>query len=298
MSFSYLERGRPIIDNSLCTGCGKCVEICAEQVYSLSNSKAVAGRGEFVGCFACGQCMAVCPSEAIAVEGRGMMRGDRIELPAIERRATADQFESLLIGRRSVRQYADREVPREIVDRILAMTATAPIGIPPSNIGVLVFHGREKVRQFAADACASFKQMSKKLNPLIMGLMWLRMKKVDYEGMRDFIVPLLKYLTDGHQRGLDRFTYNAPAALLFHYGPTDDVAEVHIAATYAMLAAESLGLGSCMLGSSIAFNFDKQMKLKYGIPAENKVGLALPFGYPAVTYHGAIRRRLASVRVV
>jgi nitroreductase/NAD-dependent dihydropyrimidine dehydrogenase PreA subunit len=298
MTYSFLERGRPSVDGSLCNGCGKCVSTCLDEVWSLQDGKAVPGQGEFLGCISCGQCMAVCPSEAIVVEGRGMISGDRIELPPLERRATADQLESLLTARRSIRRFKDKEVPHEIVDRILAMTATAPIGIPPSNIGVLVFHGRDKVRQFATDACKSFKQMSKKMNPFIMALMRLKMKKVDFEGMRDFIVPLLKYLTEGHEKGLDYFTYNAPAAFLFHYGPTDDVAEVHIAATYAMLAAESLGLGSCMLGSSIAFNFDKTIKQKYSIPAENKVGLALPFGYPADTYHSAIKRRLASVRYV
>jgi nitroreductase/NAD-dependent dihydropyrimidine dehydrogenase PreA subunit len=298
MSYSFQEHGSQIVDNALCTGCGICVDNCPDQVLSMQNGKAVGGKGEFIGCFACGQCIAVCPSGAIAVEGRGMERGDKIELPPLEHRATADQLESLLIARRSIRRFKDKEVPREIVDRILAMTATAPVGIPPSNIGVLVFHGREKVRQFTADAGQSFKKMAKMMNPFIMALMRLKMKKADYQSMRDFIVPLLKYLSDGHELGHDYFTYNAPAALLFHYGPTDDVAEVHIAATYAMLAVESLGLGSCMLGSSIAFNFDKKLKQKYGIPAENKIGLALPFGYPAVSYHSAIKRRLASVRFV
>jgi ferredoxin len=296
MSLSFHEHGKPIVDTAACTGCGKCVDICPDEVFSLIDGKAFAGQGVFVGCIACGHCVAVCPSAAIAVEGRGMRIGDRIELPRPQRRATADQLEALLIARRSIRHYKDQEVPREIVDQLLTMVATAPMGIPPSNVGVLVFHGREKVRQFAADACDSFKQMLKKMNPLMMGFMRLTMKKVEYDVMRHFVVPLLKYLAAAHEQGSDRFTYNAPAALLFHYGPTDDAADSHIASTYAMLAAESLGLGSCLLGTSAALNFDKQWKQKYNIPAENKIGLALCFGYPAVTYHSAVRRRLASVR--
>jgi ferredoxin len=298
MSLSFKEHGRPIVDAAACTGCGKCVEICPEKVYALAGDKAVPGEGIYLGCIACGQCVAVCPSEAIAVEGRGMMKNDRIELPTPARRATADQLQALLIARRSVRKYKDEEIPGEIVERMLDMITTAPMGIPPSNISVLVFHGREKVRQFAGDACESFKRMAKRLNPLMLGFMRLTMKKADYEVMRDFIVPLLKQLSREHEKGRDCFTYNAPAAFLFHYGPSDDAADSHIAATYAMLAAETLGLGSCLLGTSAALNFDKIWRQKYGIPAENKVDLALCFGYPAVTYHSAVRRRLASVRVV
>jgi len=90
------------------------------------------------------------------------------------------------------------------------------MGIPPSEVGILVFHGHEKVQAFAADA-------------------------------------------------------------------------------YAMLAAESLGLGSCMLGTTAALNRDKSFRRKYGIPVKNKIGLGLIFGHPAVKFPHGIRRRLASV---
>jgi ferredoxin len=286
------------MDIAACTGCGKCADICPDEVFSITGGKAVAGLGKFVGCIACGQCVAVCPSEAIEVKGRGMTIGDRIALPKPDQRATADQLDALLIARRSVRRYKEQEISRVIVDRILAAVTTAPMGIPPSNVGVLVLHGREKVRRFAADACDSFKRLLKRMNPLIMGFMRLTMKKADYQAMRDFVVPLLKYLTNMNERGLDRFVYDAPAVLLFHYGPTDDAADSHIATTYAMLAAESLGLGSCMIGSTEALGHDKKWRQKYGIPAENKIGLALTLGYPAVVYHSAIRRRLASVKIV
>jgi len=43
-------------------------------------------------------------------------------------------------------------------------------------------------------------------------------------------------------------------------------ADAHISATYAMLAAESLGLGSCMIGSASPFLVrSKQLLQKYGL---------------------------------
>ena len=65
-----------------------------------------------------------------------------------------------------------------------------------------------------------------------------------------------------------------------------------------MLAAEALGLGSCLLGSTVGLNYDKKLKAQYGIPAENKVGLAITLGYPAVKFERGVKRRLASVRFV
>lgn len=296
MGFSFKDRGRAMVDDAACTGCGLCVENCPDEVLSLVGGKARAGDGIFVGCLACGQCVAICPAEAIAVEGRGMRRDDRLPLPKIEAPATADQIAAILYGRRSVRRYAAREVERAMLDWILEMTATAPMGIPPSDVGVLVFHGRAKVATFAAEMCASFKQMAKQLNPFMLGLMRLWTKKTEHESMRDFIVPLLKMLSQKHEEGHDMFTYDAPAALLFHHGPLADGADCHIAATYAMLAAESQGLGSCLLGSAVGLNYDKKLKAQYGIPAENKVGLAMALGYPAVKFQRGVKRRLASVK--
>jgi ferredoxin len=295
MPFSFKDRGRPVVDEKLCTGCERCVKNCPDDVLTLENKKAKPGEGLFLGCIACGQCVAICPAGAIAVEGRGMRLDDRRPQPTANR-ATAEALESLFYARRSIRRFADREVEREKIDRILRMTAAAPMGIPPSDVGVVVFHGRDKVARFSAEMCQSFKQMAKKLNPFILGLMRLRMKKQEYEMMRDFVVPLLKMLSQKHEEGEDKFTYGAPAALLFHHGSTADAADVHIAETYAMLAAESLGLGSCLLGTAFALNFDKELSKKYGIPAENKTALAMCFGYPAVKYHHAVERRLASVK--
>ena len=208
MGFSFTDHGRAIVDDAACTGCGQCVENCPDEVLSLVNGKARAGDGIFIGCLACGQCVAVCPAAAIAVEGRGMTRDDGLRLPAVEPRATAGQIAALLYGRRSVRRYAEREVERDKIDWILEMTATAPMGIPPSEVGVVVFHGKAKVERFAAEVCASFKQMAKQLNPFMLGLMRLWTRKTEYESMRDFgaivaLAPPLARLAEVEATGIE-----------------------------------------------------------------------------------------------
>lgn len=74
----------------------------------------------------------------------------------------------------------------------------------------------------------------------------------------------------------------------------------YIADTYAMLGAESLGLGSCMIGSINPFlrYGGKSLKKKYGINTRVREGVFIIFGYPRYRYHKAIRRSFESVTVV
>jgi nitroreductase len=248
-----------------------------------------------MGCFGCGQCMMVCPTGSIRVSGRRIAAEDLVALPPKDQVASAEQLDALLAGRRSVRRFAEREVPREFVDRILAMTATAPIGIPPSEVGLVVFHGRAKVRQFTADALLSFRQVLRFTRPWLLALMRPLLGRDQYAVLRDFVRPLFEGILQESQQGRDVFAYDAPLALLFHYAPDGDVADAHIATTYAMLAAESLGLSSCMLGTPVALARDRAFKQKYGIPPANKTGLALVVGYPTPTFRHGIRRQLASI---
>ncbi len=294
MSLDLSEKGVPVVNETTCTGCGACVAICPDRVLRLENGKARAGGGLFMGCIACGHCAAVCPTQSIAVAGRGMRADDAIELPPASQRATADQLDALLLRRRSIRRFKQQPIERAAVERILAMISTAPMGIPPSDVGVVVFHGHDRVQAFAEDACAAFQGMGWFFNPVMLGLMRPFLGKQGYKVLREFVKPLLAMLVDGRKRGEDWFTYNAPAALLFHYGPMGGPADCHIAATYAMLAAESLGLGSCMLGTTEGLNTAKPFKQKYGVPLENKFGLGLVFGYPAGEFRRGVRRRLAS----
>jgi heterodisulfide reductase subunit A-like polyferredoxin len=54
----------PVIDESICTGCRKCVEVCPPRALELRNKKAHIDE-EF--CEECGFCAAECPTEAIVI---------------------------------------------------------------------------------------------------------------------------------------------------------------------------------------------------------------------------------------
>lgn len=241
--------------------------------------------------------MAVCPSGAVTVSGRGLSTNPLIELPSPESRPTAEQIESLLVRRRSIRVFKPVEVERNVVDRVLRIATTAPMGIPPSTVGVVVFHGRDQVKAFSADVQASFGRMVRFFNPVTLALFRLSMSKASIESLKEFVIPLKGGMEEKRSEGGDGLLYGAPVALLFHKSPYGEAADCHVAATYAMIAAESMGLGTCMIGMVAPFmGRDRKLMEKYGIPKGNELSLVLLMGYPGVTYKKGLRRSFSSVR--
>jgi ferredoxin len=286
------ETGRPHVDPELCTGCGACTDACPTGVLAyLGNAVAVDTSVAF-GCIACQQCAMVCPTEAITVTGRGVEVAKLVGLPPRERRATGEQLRALMVARRSVRHFTDDEVPRATLDEVVAAAASAPMGIPPWEVGVVAFHGRDKVATLAKDVATTYKKLLGFMdNPVARGLLRVFASRTTYRQMTEFIIPLGREIVASARDGGDKALYRAPAALLFHTSPWADSADAFIACTYAMLAAEAAGLGTTMIGCvapPLARRSDVLARL--GIPAGNVPRIVLIIGSPALKYHRAVER--------
>jgi nitroreductase len=170
------------------------------------------------------------------------------------------------------------------------------MGIPPWDVGCVIIRGRNRVRTVADDIITGYEGFLKLFKPWLLTLMRPFMKRSAYEQMTSFIVPLAKSYVEGRHQGRDLLFYDAPAVLLFHHSPYVDASEAMIACTYAMLAAESLGLGTTMIGAAapILVRNRKQCR-RLGIPDGNKPAIALIIGYPAVRFRRGVTRRFASV---
>ena len=64
-----METKKILIDNNLCSKCGKCVKVCLKSVFSQENKKADIRIGNIMQCDLCGACIEVCKRKALAVEG-------------------------------------------------------------------------------------------------------------------------------------------------------------------------------------------------------------------------------------
>ena len=286
----------PVIDMKRCTRCGLCVLACKSFTIIDAGGMPRVAPDNGLGCIGCGHCMAVCPADAVTVSGRRLSPEDAFPLPPKAARATPGALEALLVSRRSVREFSGREVGKQAVERILAMAASAPMGIPPTDVGVTVINGRERVQDLAADIVSVFGKWRSFFNPVVMKAARLFMGRYDAEMMRDFILPVIGMIIDARKGGADYLFYHAPCVLLFHQSPYADPVDGQIACTYAMIAAESMGLGTCMIGTvAHALNMEKKLKEKWRIPVLNKTAIGMILGYPAFRYRRGIRRGFAGV---
>lgn len=287
------------IDVEKCTGCGLCVFVCKDYSLKIENRKVKETDNPFFGCIGCGHCMAICPSDAIKIFGRTLSPDDLFDLPDTEKTATYEQLYILLQKRRSIREFKDKSVEKETIAKILEVASTAPMGLPPSDVNVLIFDTKDNVRNFAKDFCLYLESMKWIVSDWFLSLMRPLWGKSNDEMFKGFVKPLFSVYTENMQKGINLVNYDAPLAMYFYGSPYTDPADPIIAATYAMIAAETMGLGTCMLGGIHPMiqhgKKAKEFRKAQGIKYASREGLFVIFGYPEVAYKKGIHRTFASI---
>lgn len=279
-----------------CNSCGLCVKICKDFSLKMENNKPVVSETPVFGCIACGHCMSICPEQAIEISGREMTANDRIDLSGMKNKAGYDQLKNLMVGRRSIRDFKDLEITEDLIEKIIDAAVTAPMGLPPSDVHIVVFKGKEKVREFSFDVLDYFGKISWLFSDSLLWI-WRMYGKETYELMKSFAKPMVRFFAESNSKQENYLLYDAPLVMYFAASPYSDPADPYIPATYAMLAAESLGLGSCMIGCihpMIQYGA-KKLKKKWNLPAKSPAGLFVIFGHPKYKFKSGIRRSFADV---
>jgi nitroreductase/NAD-dependent dihydropyrimidine dehydrogenase PreA subunit len=290
------ENGRITFLYERCNSCGLCVKICKDFSLKMENGKPVVSDRPVFGCIACGQCMAVCATKAIEISGREMSATDLIDLSGFKNAADYDQLKNLMVSRRSIRDFKDQAVNEDLIEKIIAAAVSSPMGLSPSDVSLVVIKGKDKVREFSSEVIDYFRKISWLFTfPMIWA--WRLTGKESYKLIKSFAKPLVMFFADPKAKYGNYLLYDAPLAMYFLASPYSDPADPYIPATYAMLAAESLGLGSCMIGSihpTIQYGA-KKLKRKWNIPAKSLAGIVVIFGYPKYIFKSGIRRTFAEI---
>ncbi len=293
------ETAKIFIDEKKCNSCGVCVTVCKDFSLELGEDSVKVSDHPLFGCYGCGQCMAVCPKGAIEISGRELTVKDTFDLPAKENAATYDSLVALLERRRSIRDYKDKPIEAEVIQQILDAARKAPMGLPPSDVHVMVLNGKDKTRAFAEDYCRYLKQMKWLVSNWFLTLMRPFWGKANDSMFRGFLKPLIGSYIRYMEEDVNLINYDAPLAMYFYGSPFSDPADPIVAATYAMIAAESLGLSTCMLGAVHPFIQNgkqaRKFRERHNIKYKSKEGLFVSFGYSSVKFKKGIRRSFASV---
>ncbi|MGA9622242.1 nitroreductase family protein [Methanoregula sp.] len=165
----------------------------------------------------------------------------------------------IIYGRRSVRKYADKDVPDEIIREIIRAGTYAPTAVNKQPWRFVVIKNRKLIDELDEKAKTIFVSM-----------------------FRDSTVPELAVYAKNLAKPEVRILYEAPVFILVFTSP--DAMNEHdcaLAAENMMLAAHSLGIGSCWIGLAAGLGSDETFLKETGVPKDHKLVAPLIFGYPA-----------------
>jgi len=287
---------RVIVDAETCTGCGLCSQVCSKKILKMNHKTVEVVDYPDWGCCQCGLCMSVCPTRAIQVAG--LNYDEFVTLP--ENEVDFANLEKMLSSRRSIRSFKDRSVEREVLDKVIRVSAMTPIGSPPTSVQVLVLDEKEHLDELYQDTVRCWKKLMQSMKNPIYRIVSRRVVGANqYHALTHHALPSARVCCENADNGKNVFTFDAPAVIFFH-GYKLGVCIVEncwLAASYATIAAHSLGLGSTFSGMIPPIvNMNADVKRKLGIPDENDVHSCLMLGYPAVKFQRKIPREHKEVR--
>ena len=287
---------RIVIDEARCTACVICGRVCPRYVLETGERE---GRtrtwvvDERVPvCIDCGHCMAACEQGAIRVEG---IAADTLR-PLEPVDCAPRQLLSLLAHRRSVRRYKKKPVERALLEQVIEAVRWAPsVGAEP--LGVIVVDRAERLAELSRQVHGLYEKLERGLaSPIGRFFIRRRMGAHTYDQVRDFVMPGMRWYLRWQREGRsDEIFRDCPALLLFHAAtttPSGDECCV-IAAWHAVLAAEALGLGTCVNGLiPPGCNHSPEARALLGLPEGREVYASVTLGHPKYRFHATLKRPL------
>jgi len=271
-----------LIDRGKCILCEACVETCPVHIFFMTNSEVRVQHEER--CMACGHCVSVCPVDAVIHNGLDLSGF----LPAPEGTPfSPESLYSFLRSRRSCRVYETKEIPRQILEKLIDIARYAPTGLNRQNFEFIVVHDKAKVEKLSKMAATFFGNIVKELeasqepNPL---------KKMISEFRMDYEFFLL---------GKDRIFRGAPAVILVH-APADIGASIDnclYSVFHMVMMAETLGLGTCINRRFlVAVDRVPEIPRELGVPAGHKILGCVTVGFPKYKFNRLPSRKPPKVK--
>ncbi len=291
------------INSETCKGCGLCANICPRHVITIIEESGVKHASVFEGrrelCLKCGHCASLCNEGSITVDG---LDPDGYK-DTVKTDVSYDQMMTILKQRRSVRRYKDKDVPREVLDKIIDAVSIAPAISGSEVISVSIITGKDRMSSLTREGYSMYADLDKKLrNPLIHFIMKRKAGVRKVNTLKNFVMPGMRwYIKWFNEENQDELRRDCPVIMLFHCDTTEPAGDeaCMLAAFHAILAAETLGIGTCINGLFPPFiNKTKKIRQTMEIPDNHEVYAALTLGYPKYKFKKTIPRKLGHVKFI
>jgi nitroreductase/NAD-dependent dihydropyrimidine dehydrogenase PreA subunit len=265
------------VNTKSCNQDGICAAVCPANLIDFT-------KGEFPSpvenidklCIRCGHCVAACPS--------GSLHHADIPLeqcPPVKKELllSAEQTEQFLRNRRSIRNYRDQSVPKELLQKLIEQARYAPTGHNTQTVEWMVLTDREEMNK-------------------LIGLVgdWMRWMLVNMSKLA-----LSMHMDKALERidaGEDVVLRGAPVLIIAHAKENDLMAPTSctIALSHLELAATGMELGGCWAGyfNSAVTSFPP-LKEALGLPDGHHCFGAMMVGYPTFRYHRLPERKIPNI---
>ena len=292
-----------LIDNSLitvdldrCTLCKACINDCVARLFYIESDRLHIVDEFEERCIFCGHCVAVCPVDVVKLKVYDIKSTD--DVYKIENLPDFQSFYNLVLKRRSIRQFKDKPIPKELIENLLDLARFSPTGSNSENVYYTIIKDKEIVAKISNIITIKVKRFAETLeDPKGREIIKARMSKEEFNLAIENL-PRTKAILKTIERGVDFWCWNGE--LIFIHGDlTIGGVETNsaLAAAHIMLAAETLGLGTCSLGYlTFHTNQSETIKKIIKLPENHEVGYSLTIGYPKVKYKRVPSRKPVRVQ--
>ncbi len=245
------------IDKNKCKGEGSCTRVCPLLLLEMKDGIPQFKTQEHAdSCIECGHCLALCALDAITLNDISAQQCKKVNKNI---NIKTEELEEFIINRRSIRNYQDKEVNKEIISRLLNICRWTPTTKNIQAVEWTVISNKEKVKELAE-----------------MTLNWFEETNFPRKDM-----------LENWNAGIDMISRGAPCLIIAHEDQSKmgAICDCNIALTSLELLACSMGLGTLWAGLLMrSLNNSEKIAQKVNLPKDHKVYAALLIGYPKVNF--------------
>lgn len=274
----------------MCTACGTCAEVCPEDVLAFTKDKGPSVAVE-IGCIKCGHCVAVCSTGAVEHHKMAMQGFESVDRNIV----SPSKMARLLNSKRSIRNFSNKEVPRELIEELIHVAAKSASDNNHQDRGFTVMIEQQQISNLEDAIAKYYKRLIFWLRPFVRRLLVPFMPR-SIRGFEWSLEDLQSMVRQWDEGGNPVFR-GAPCVIFIH-GPKNNLMSKDnclVAQQYLMLLAQCHGLGSCIIG--FATGAPDVLKANLSIPDEHEVYAVNTLGYSKFRYRKTVDRKKPMIQI-
>ncbi len=269
-----------VVNKEKCIGCKKCVNDCFINDIALEDGKAYIKNES---CMKCGHCIAICPKNAISTNDYNM--NDVVEYNKEDFAVDADNLLNFIKFRRSVRNFKDKAVEKEKIEKIIEAGRFTQTATNSQDVSYIVV--TDKIGELRDLA---YESLNKKGEYILSNL------TKETEHLRRYATLWTNFYKMYKKDPIknDKLFFNAPLVI---FVTANNEFNGALASSNMNLMVDALGLGTFYSGFLKMASQDNNDILNIlDIKDNKKIAACMIIGYPNVNYERTVPRKDADIK--